>query len=426
MYKFVGLETDNGGRKDWLFIRKLTQTITNQGLISNAITPGQEVDFSIVVPDMLQIDLIKSIITSFNLFTIVDIANKNISYETYEMYYENGKSLDWTTKLNTSQPIEYLLGNEYTSNKIILTHQEGSSFWSKKYSDRYKDQVFGNKIINTGNEFETNEYKVETKFAVNLFDMPIDGMYITRMNESDPKDSKIDLKLSDPPIIGFFNTTPINSHWNFYYDDVVNSKDEAPSFTAWFDPTMFNIGYGSKTTDLLLNFNTQPTIDKSGQIGKPLHNLYSEYWRNYLLNLLDKNARILKAYFDLSINDYSELKMNETINIDGTSFFINKVSDFQDGKLTECELIKTIFNNKVYVEGEFPATDLNDDYTVIVDPVIPVDPIAPTTTSTGLIDGGLDLVFGTLSVGLIEGGENNVGPTNPIATGIIDGGKDTL
>lgn len=400
----------------YLATHDIVHNITNVGAINTKIATGQSINFENLVHDMYQIDLIKSIITAFNLFTYVDIENKNITYSSYDEFYDNGTSYDWSDKIDRSQEIKYLLGNEFTSNRILLTHQTGENYWSGKFTSRNKDRVIGNNLIFTGNEFETDEYKIETIFGAFLFDSPIPNMYVGRLNQTI---ETVSIKMPTTPSIGFYKSFS-DSLWYIDNDGEQEEQTIAPSFTAWLDPKNL-----VDENNFLLNFAQEQGGIYANSNGTPSVNLQNKYWSKFLANFIDKDARVLKAYFDLNKLEYSKIKLNEKIHIDGTNFIINKISDFKSGILTEIELVKKIVSSKIFTEANIIIDILNDGYKTTDPIVITINPNEIETNK--IYDGGKDVVFMEFNnPTIIEGGENDVSGFNQGASYYIDGGENAV
>lgn len=56
--------------------------------------------------------------------------------------------------------------------------------------------------------------------------------------------------------------------------------------------------------------------------------LYDFYYKNGVEAAIDKNNRLLSAFFLLDENDISTLQLNDIIWIDGSQFYINRIEDF--------------------------------------------------------------------------------------------------
>lgn len=97
------------------------------------------------------------------------------------------------------------------------------------------------------------------------------------------------------------NTYPYFSH--------VNDKD-TPSFDMnWGEPKVLNF----------------PLPDG---VSYPVSNMYTEYHQNMIIEVADRNSKILTAYFNLSPIDILNLKYNDIIFIDGVKFRFSRVIDF--------------------------------------------------------------------------------------------------
>jgi hypothetical protein len=70
-------------------------------------------------------------------------------------------------------------------------------------------------------------------------------------------------------------------------------------------------------------------------------NLYNDYWREYIEQLMDPNSKMITAQFNLNEQDIYNFKFYDKIKIDGQYYTVNKIIDWNPDILTTVQLIKT-------------------------------------------------------------------------------------
>jgi hypothetical protein len=93
----------------------------------------------------------------FGLYMNVDYINKKISLETRNEFYQNYKILDWDEKINLEKEINIVplnFNNQFI--KISYKNFEDNIF-VKNYQSKFKKE-YGTKYLNTGFEFNNDEY----------------------------------------------------------------------------------------------------------------------------------------------------------------------------------------------------------------------------------------------------------------------------
>lgn len=75
--------------------------------------------------------------------------------------------------------------------------------------------------------------------------------------------------------------------------------------------------------------------------------LYDFYYKNAVEEAIDKNNRLLTAYFLLDETDISTLELNDIIWIDGSQFYINKIQDF-DASTTDITKVELFTKKKKF------------------------------------------------------------------------------
>jgi len=111
-------------------------------------------------------------------------------------------------------------------------------------------------------------------------------------------------------------------------------------------------------------------------------NLFSVYWENYMIEISDKNSRIISGSFYLTPDDIATFKFNNKVFINNQYYKVNKINYNPDG-LSQVELIKSLV---VTIPRQFSITSSSSIPTNDVvnnDSLPPIKVPAPVLIATG-------------------------------------------
>ena len=316
---------------------------------------GSWIDFSKVVPENVKIkDFVSDVLKMFNLFVRVDVDNpKNLIIENYDNFY-SGNQHDLTYKVDLSKEIKIYTPKDYSAKEILLKYNTtNDDTYNKYYNSDISDRTYGHKFlkINDYNEEDKREISLSVFTPTELVDFGKDSntgirqFVYSNISGYDKTDQNVVYEQrtkTTPRILYFNNITIASSYKKFNFNHLEYSTyPYAGHLTQPLDISNVN--------QLDLNFDTITTINGKSAIfftpdlsGFTNRNVYNIYWRNYLNNYIDRNARIVELYANLTIHDINNIELNDTIVIDDTHYYINKIIDFSCSKvsLTKLELIK--------------------------------------------------------------------------------------
>ena len=309
-------------------------TIREFGLISMS---------SILPKKIKQLDFISSVIIERNLM-IEPIKNMPNSFliEPRDKYYSIGDVKDWSKKLdNNKEIIEKAIADD-KDRFIRFTHKEDKDYYNNEYKQQF-GEAYGEFTFDTGNEHTKSVKTIQTIFSptplVNVpgsinFPIPI----IT-------KDAKTSYNETGQ---GRLETNIRCLYWGgfkpFYTSPIPNTFDRfcfrGQVFEGW--PYMGHLSDPySPTQSIDLNFG-EPIDVYFYNNGVTDDNLYKRYWERTILELADKDSKLVTCYLKLSPNDIYDLKFNHKIWLEiggnGQYYRLNKIFSFNPNTLEPCKV----------------------------------------------------------------------------------------
>jgi len=293
----------------------------------SATIVGYTVDMQKFIPEKIkQADFIKSIYTMYNLYPVPDENNPTIiNYVSRDKFYDSGKSVDWTDKLDrsTEQVLEFI--PELSNKRLRLTYKDDDDGYNEAYTGQI-GKTYGEVEFIFNNEYvkgtDTKEIifsptpNVSTYWGANLPTIPIGQKHNVRIlldNGFKPTSAPYTIyeTLSGglTPIGGSYLVYPHTSH----FDSITNPG--------------FDINFG------VCDYYFYPVNSYT------LNNLGSLYWARTFAQI--NTGKLLTAYFNLSPSDIEKMELNDKIRIDNSYWNINKIVDYDASsrRLTKVELI---------------------------------------------------------------------------------------
>jgi len=342
---------------------------------SSGLLIGEQVNINDTLPrGIKQIDFINSLIKMFNLIIDVDKVDSNkLIIEPREQYLSSGNTIDWTSKLDTTQDITIERIPTLIDKNIRFTYEEDDDYYNDDYKTKYTETFGDYEILNI------DKTKDETLIDIIFSPTPSKVLpgtdYIIPQIWQEESNGDIVVK---PYNIRILHRLDIydNSSQPFslvktesamtYIGIDTNDTVDAPSSNWVFHmcPTAGHIEdpYDGTSKDLNWGYSKEyyaPLYpDNLPQWG----NLYNTYWRNYIETIIDVNSKKVTAYFKLSEIDIYNFNFNDKIIVDGQFFLVNKIIDWNPNVITEVELIKL-------KENSLPTSDneKRDDTTITLD-----------------------------------------------------------
>jgi hypothetical protein len=288
-----------------------------------------------------QRDFFTSLLKIFNLLVTEDkFENNHLIIEPYVDFW-SGDVLDWSDKLDRSQPIKIKPMSEINARYYNLKFKQDNDFYNENYRKKY-NEGYGDRIYDSLLEFSKDTETVEIIFASSVL-YQADGTQkiypaIYKKSDTNTKEDRMDSVVRILQI----KKTIVTENWSI--KEQYGSNILVSGLTSY--------GYGghindpsSSTNDLIFGAPKEIYFTSSSY---PNANLFNVYYSPYMAEITDKDSRLLSGMFKLSDMDMFNLDFAKFIFIDGGLYRISKISDYspETNDLTKVELLRVI--NKTY------------------------------------------------------------------------------
>ena len=299
--------------------------------------------------NVLQKDFFASILKMFNLMVTEDKYKENhLIIEPWVDFYDLNRTsyLDWTDKLDRSEPIRVKPMSEINARFYDFKFKSDSDYYNEKYKKKfnegYGDIKFDNKL----------EFAKETSSNEVIFSStPLLGYENT--DKIVPTILKWDGTITDN---GYENEEQIGSNirimqakkitgvesWNMLndYPEATDSISGGANLTTY--------GYAGHLDDVDapgadLNFGATQELYFNLATGALSNNMFNAYYSSYMAEITDKDSRLLTAKFKLNEKDIFNLDFGRFIWIDGILYRLIKIYDYSEGELCKVDLLRVIY-----------------------------------------------------------------------------------
>lgn len=296
-------------------------------------------------PDWKNVDFVKDILNMTCSVLMPDKEPNKLVLMPIKDYLQTGDIVDWTHKLDISKDIILSPTTDLLKRKLLFTYKEGGDVASKLY--KQVGRIYG-QYLQEG--VQVDEYTQPNDFA--------QGDLTIQLNaESNPSNyigatGYVISKYVD----NSYNYVKPNLRFVYVHSDqnasVIGFDDiiAQPKYMSFGTTSNYSKAYPS-ITDLDLNF--APDIPLHNIEGNPYNNLYNLYWREYINELYAPNARILEAFFSLTLEDIRTFSFADTIWIKDAYYRILEIQDYKVGQSesTKVVLLKIIPDSGIAGEG---------------------------------------------------------------------------
>jgi hypothetical protein len=267
-------------------------------------------------PDMRQIDYIKSLAKVLNLAIIPSrTLPSHLTIVPLVEYLGTGNTNDWTNKLDTSKDVVISSTADMQYSKLSFTYKSDSDVLNKYFESAKR--IYGEYKVEENDFTETNDFATgELSVAVDFSATPCGHLYGT--NIVTPKFINDKGEFVIPNCRLLFNAGRVEIP---VYDEVSNARVLA-------EVKLLN-HYSSVFPDVQdndLNFGKETPAQQV--IAYPDNTSYVRFWRDYLRELYDGEARILEAYFDLNITDILTFQWSDRIYVKDSWWRILEITDY--------------------------------------------------------------------------------------------------
>lgn len=278
-----------------------------------------------------QRDFLKSIMQMFNLMIEPDKNNPKLLYiEPYKEFF-NGVG-NWENKIDLDKeisvnPLMLMDGKKYT-----YQYKSDSDLYNAKYQNSW-NETFGARIVYVDNDFLKAEKNTELIFS------------------GTPNVSNLQLGIAIPKI--YKNQTTIAPQVPNIR--ILYANGPKPTLIPW-DYVQY-VAYKSDTYGSVSHVDNEinPTIDLNfGVLNETYYtypsatfttnNLYNRFHKDMLVNLVNRDSKVLIAYLWLTLSDIQNFTFRKKYFIKDAYYIINKIIDYNpyNQTSTKCELIKVL------------------------------------------------------------------------------------
>lgn len=334
---------ENGIGEDLEFDMDLDNTLVfNFTAINSGLVDGDFVEVSRFLPEMKCSDLLKDIMTMFNMYMGDPDPNGVVVFEPIEDYFHETDDTDnWTKKLcrGPEDEIEIEPASNIEGKTYRFRWAEDRDYFKQRYYNLYgKD--YGDYDYDVPSTFKKGEKLYQLKQAqtcpVQIPGSDIIIPMIIKRNET----TNIDTPHKGKPRMYFFNgEVACTTAWELENSDTgaLTSYNVYPQFHHLDNLT---------TADYDLNFGVPIRVFYTATT-YTTKNMFLEHHAQPIRELTGRDSKIVNAMFRLKPADLYHNFMRRLCNIDGVVFRKNLVKDYLSGsnKPVKCELIKVVAGN---------------------------------------------------------------------------------
>jgi len=309
------------------------------------------VDFDLVKPGETKVkDFLTSLNNMFNFVWVPDIEDPyNINIEPAQYYFDNsGTTRNWSSKLDLSKDIKIELPKDYLYQYYNFKYQDADDYMND-YWNLNQDQVglgFGAKKIKTDNDFLSNELTISPIFKPSPMATPSVNNKAYSYTIYRKKDYSSERDTNVGHRILYFNMVEPQGGYKFRYQTQALTE---------YGIAMHVLNPNTQTTAGAYDLNYDFDLEVNG-VYQPMgiyrppangvtitqNNLYNLYWRQLIEDYVNKDSRLVTAYFNLKANDLVDFQFADDILVDNTYYRVHKIHDFDPTgqNLTKVELLK--------------------------------------------------------------------------------------
>lgn len=294
--------------------------------------------------NVMQKDFFASILKLFYLMVTEDkYKEKHLKIEPWTWFYnlDSDSYIDWSMKLDRSQPIRIRPMSEINSRYYELKYKSDNDYYNELYKKRY-NEGYGDRKYDNELEFAKDSQSTEVIFsATPLVGYPNrdkvvptilkwNGTYGGGGFPINEERTNSNIRIMQIKNIGEIN------QWDILGDtgNVLQSVTSYPYAGHLDDPDApgSDINFGV-TKELFFTLT-------SGALG---NNLFNAFYSSYLAEITDKDSRLVIAKFKLNDTDIFNLDFGKFIYLDGVLYRLSKIVDYTPGEICTVELLRVIY-----------------------------------------------------------------------------------
>jgi hypothetical protein len=313
--------------------------------------------------EISSLDLFRGIINHFNLVVLPDGEN-NFLIEPWDSYFSSGNTLDWSEKLDYSQPQTLEPTNELNK-EYILTFSDTNDLLSKENIER-NNQVFGTYRLVSPEPFHTGIFKQESIFAplpITTFDNSTESnILIPHLYAKPEKSENPDLyaPIGSPLRLGWFQgmldstITGATTTWYFL------SGNTSVGHTTY--PAISHLSSYEYTPSTFSDLNYKNQYDfwqryNDSYVGYTSRDVYNDFWSGRLSQIYEEDTKFFTGNFYLTPEDIKNINFNDKVYFEGSYWRLYEMldADITTESLVSCKFLKIPYDlpSKTYISPTY-------------------------------------------------------------------------
>ena len=311
---------------------------------ADAPTSQNIIPISTQMPKMKIFDFLKNIFTMFNLTAYKE--DGVITVLPLDDYYNAGKTYDITEYVDTSKK---------TVSKLLQFKNMIFNFKSKKsflvqYSDELQGNIFAQESYGN-DEWDGGDYKIEVGFEKMMYERISDEITgnLTTIVQGAMLDKKFEPTIGSPLLFYCFSTPTV------YPIAFENPNGSDSAINPYLRPSnsISNITTGFISNTLNFGIEADEYTQGTGSSTQISSNdLFTKYYRNYVVNLFARNSRKLSVSAYLPLNIILKYRLNDIFIIGTTEYRINSIKTNLLTNKSDLELYNLQVNTSQSLNGQ--------------------------------------------------------------------------
>lgn len=318
-----------------LIVTEASFNVESQDPTLVEVSPGDTIGMNDILPkNVRQIDFLLSIVKLFNIYVYEDrFDTSKINFIPYIDFYgtDSSNSIDWTYKLNRDKPVKVKPMSELNAKKYEFKWKPDNDYYNELYRKRY-GQGYGDYIFDSQFEFAEQTKGFDLIFS----STPLvgyaseDKVFPTIFKRSGPDNAPVEENVdSNIRLLLSKKLTGVVS-WDIKDGSTVLASTTDYGYAGHFDDP------DAPTNDLNFGVNKELFFLLAG--GNVSVTQFNVYWSAYMAEITDKDSKLLAGSFYLTSMDILSLDFSKFIYLDGVLFRLNKITDFNMSKYTDCSV----------------------------------------------------------------------------------------
>jgi hypothetical protein len=317
-------------------ISGITFTITGQPTMKIPIGLNDAMLIGEIVPkNVLQKDFLVWLVKMFNLYIDEDKDTiRHLKIEPFYDYYST-ETVDWEQKIDYSQPIRLKPMGELNARTYEFKYKDDSDYYNELYKKKYGVN-YGYYLFDSGYEFAKDKETVEIGFSPTPL-VGYSGSEVVMSAIQKRSGNSIERTASNIRILSRGDNITLTNH-----SLTVTSLGVTIGTYTYYPYAGHLDDPDAPTTDL--NFGVPAEFYFIINTGYLSGNLFNIFWSYYMSEIVDKDSKVLTAFFKLSPVDIYNLDFSKVIHVKGYRWRLNSVLDYSTSQpdVTKCELLKVI------------------------------------------------------------------------------------